>query len=96
MSFYFLEPARDELNEATAYYEAQRVGLGEQFAQEVQNAIQRILDYPEAWARLSKNARCCRINRFPYGVVYTTRGEDILIVAVMHLHRKPGYWKDRL
>ncbi len=36
------------------------------------------------------------MNRFPYGVVYTVRGADLVIIAVMHLRRKPGYWQGRL
>jgi plasmid stabilization system protein ParE len=96
MIFSFLQPAKDELNEAIAYYEAQREGLGEEFAQEIINTVQRILDHPKAWSNLSGNIRRCRTNPFPYGVVYQIRGDDILIVAIMHLHPRPGYWKDRL
>jgi plasmid stabilization system protein ParE len=92
----FHQEARDELEQATAHYEKQREGLGEEFAQEVERTIQRILDFPEAWSTLSSTVRRCRLDRFPYGIVYTIVGDDILIVAVMHLRRRPGYWKDRL
>jgi plasmid stabilization system protein ParE len=96
MNYYFLEPAKQELEEVVAYYEQQREGLGEEFALEFKSALQRILNHPLAWTTLSKNIRRCRTNRFPYGIVYNLQGDDIVIVAVMHLHRKPGYWKDRL
>jgi hypothetical protein len=96
MKFLLLEPARNELAQAIAYYESQRAGLGEEFRLEITQAIQKILDHPTAWAPLSKSTRCCPTSRFPYGIVYNIRGEDILIVAIMHLHRKPGYWKNRL
>jgi hypothetical protein len=45
---------------------------------------------------LSANVWRCRVNRFPYGLVYEVSGEEIVIVAVMHLHRRPGYWRDRV
>jgi hypothetical protein len=96
VNYSFLEPARDELEEATTYYEGQRPGLGEEIAREVELAIQRIVNLPEAWTLLAPNIRRCRINRFPYGLVYTVRPEGIVIIAVMHLRRMPGYWKDRL
>jgi hypothetical protein len=96
VTYSFLEPARDELAEVIAHYEGQRPGLGEEFAQEVENTIRRILNLPGAWTQLAPNIRRCRTNRFPYGLVFTVRGEEVLIIAVMHLHRKPGYWKDRL
>ncbi|HAK44654.1 MAG TPA: hypothetical protein DCO79_01865 [Spirochaeta sp.] len=33
---------------------------------------------------------------FPYGIIYSYSTEEIIIIAVMHLHRKPDYWKSRL
>lgn len=96
MSLIFLEPARDELDEAAAHYDRERAGLGDEFSEEATNAIQRIMRFPGAWTALSDTVRRCRLNRFPYGIVYTVRGEDIIILAVMHLRRKPGYWQDRL
>jgi plasmid stabilization system protein ParE len=96
MRYSFLEPAQRELEEAIAHFEQQRVGLGAEFRDEVRDATQRIVDFPEAWPLLSATVRCCRTKRFLYGVVYTIREKEILIVAVMHLHRKPRYWKDRL
>jgi len=35
------------------------------------------------------------VRRFPYGVVYRKTPSVIRILAVMHLMRKPGYWKER-
>ncbi len=96
MIAYFLDAAKAELEEAVSSYEHERKGLGEGFALEAEDALARILQFPHAWSALSKNVRRCRLNRFPYGIVYSLQNEEILIVAVMHLHRKPGYWKNRL
>lgn len=96
MAVTFLAPARAEFVEAVAYYESQKQGLGSQFAEEVKHTIQRILQYPEAWSPISKRTRRCRTNKFPYGVIYQVRGDVLLIVAVMHFHREPRTWKDRL
>jgi hypothetical protein len=62
---------------------------------EVHRSIERILQYPEAWSPLSPNTRRCRKNKFPYGVVYQLRGDVLLVVAVMHLHRQPERWRAR-
>ena len=96
MNFVFLAAAQTELEDAFDYYESERKGLGNEFAKEVSRTIQLILNHPLAWSKLSKQTRRCRTRRFPYGVVYQVRGGIILIVAMMHLSRKPGYWKDRL
>ncbi len=96
MEVKFLAPAQAELEEAVAYYETQKEGLGSQFTEEVKRTIQRILQYPEAWALISRRTRRCRTNRFPYGVIYQVRGDVLLIVSIMHLHREPRSWRRRL
>jgi hypothetical protein len=92
----FLAPAKAEFLDAISYYNMQSEGLGYEFAAEVKKTIERIIQYPEAWAKLSKRTRRCRTNRFPYGVIYQIREEVLLIVAVMHMGREPHGWKSRL
>jgi hypothetical protein len=41
----------------------------------------------------SARVRRYRLNRFPYGLVYAVLDNEIVIVAIMHLHRKPDYWQ---
>ena len=50
---------------------------------------------PESAPRIGGEFRRRRVRKFPYGIVYTTRGNIIAVVAVMHLHREPGYWKSQ-
>lgn len=96
MTVSFLEAARRDLRAAVSYYEGQRPGLGREFREEVRAAIERIRALPEAWHPLSENTRRCRTRRFPYGLIYQVQGEEVLIVAVAHLHRDPDYWKDQI
>ena len=96
MKIAFLSVAAAELTDAVAFYNQQSEGLGFQFAVEVQRTIERIAEFPEAWPVLSKRTRRCRMRRFPYGLIYHVRDETLLIVAVMHLHRHPDAWRDRL
>lgn len=96
MNVRFLDAARGDLRDAVRYYEAQRAGLGGEFRSEVRSAIERIKNFPEAWRSLSPNTRRCRLHRFPYGVIYQASADDLVIVAVAHLHREPQHWKDRI
>jgi hypothetical protein len=96
MMVEFLDPAATELINAIVYYNSESEGLGYEFAAEANRTIGRMMEYPNAWASLSRRTRRCRTNRFPYGVVYQLQGDLILIVAVMHLHREPETWKGRL
>lgn len=94
MIIRFLSPAKVELDESYAYYESQQNGLGQNFLDEVFFAVNRIKDNPMAWTKISKRTRRCLVNRFPYGIIYQIRNEEILVLAVAHLHRRPKYWKE--
>ena len=96
MKVDFLDPAKSEFADAIVYYNEQSEGLGYEFAAEVKRTISRIIQYPDAWAPLSRRTRRCRTNRFPYGIIYQVTTKTILIVAVMHLHKDPESWKSRL
>jgi len=96
MKYSFHPAAEKELNEAIDYYEECKNGLGLEFAKEVYTAIQNILLFPTAWSPLSENTRRCLTNRFPYGIIYHIANEEIFIIAIMQLNRKPEYWKERM
>jgi hypothetical protein len=36
------------------------------------------------------------LRSFPIKLVYTVRDEALLLVAVFHARRRPGYWLERL
>jgi len=92
----FLEVAQWELDEAVEFYNAEVAGLGDAFLVEVLSTIDRIRRFPEVWHPLSGQTRRCQLRRFPYGLIYTAEGDELLILAVANLHRRPGYWRDRL
>lgn len=96
MIIQFLEPAEAEFTEAVNFYNTQAEGLGFEFADEIQATIERIIEFPEAWSLVSQRTRRCRTKRFPYGIIYQVRGNTLLIIAVMHLHREPQSWKTRI
>jgi len=70
--------------------------LGDRFAAEVRSAIRRVVETPERWRVLEEDVRRCLVRVFPYSVLYTIEADFILIVAVMHGKRQPGYWRYRL
>lgn len=85
-----------ELKEAMEFYESARTGLGAEFLAEVEAAIRLIESFPLAWTPLSPRTRRCRTYRFPYGLFYQVRQDEILIVSVMDLRRDPKRWEQYL
>jgi plasmid stabilization system protein ParE len=95
MKIRVLSAAEADLADAVDYYNAECAGLGFEFAAEVRQTLGRIAEYPEAWPRLTARVHRCLVHRFPYGVLYEPRAEEILVVGVMHLRRAPTRWQTR-
>jgi plasmid stabilization system protein ParE len=92
----FTSSAEAELREAIGFYEAAENGLGARFLDEVEAAAARIVAHPAAWTAMSPRTRRCRTHRFPYGLFYQIRTDEILIVSVMDLRRDPQRWEQHL
>ena len=91
------QPASEEFTEAVRWYEERRRGLGAEFFDAVSAAMLLIEARPEIGTSLSPDALTRRllVARFPYQIVYHLTSTEIVIVAVAHLKRRPGYWKRR-
>jgi hypothetical protein len=96
MDYSFLSESKTELLQAVEYYEQCSTGLGLEFSEEVYSSIKQILRFPLAWSSSSKNTRRCLTKRFPYGIIYAINEDSIIIIAIMHLNRKPNYWHKRI
>ena len=89
--------AEADLDQAFQFYNSRRPGLGERFVAEFRHAINRILQHPRAWHPMDETYRRCQLHRFPYGVIYRIddAAQEIVVVAVMHMHRQPDAWRRR-
>jgi len=91
----FLPEAEREMLEAAEYYESQASGLGVDYLSEVERTAQAISESPMGWPIVEGEIRRRLVQRFPFGVLYRIDPEEVVIVAVAHLRRKPGYWRKR-
>ena len=87
-----------ELSEAQKWYEKAREGLGREFIIEVDRALAEIgngtaptLAHPDV-----PEVRRALLRRFPYWLVILERGGELIVLAVAHTRRRPGYWRDRV
>ncbi len=95
-NLHFLEPAEEEMLNAAFFYESQAKNLGLDFLRIIGNTLKDISKNPLQWPIIDCGVRRRLINRFPYAILYRLDGNQIVIVAIMHLHRRPNYWLKRL
>ena len=95
MNYSFHPHAERELEEIDSHYDSILHELGNQFREDVEMTIARILKFPNGWQPLSQVVRRCRLTGFPYGIVYRATRDEIRVLAVMHHRRRPNYWKNR-
>lgn len=89
-------PAVDqEVIEAVDYYRAIDFPLSARLVQEFEDAIRRIVQFPEGWKEIGTGLRRCALKKFPFVVIYTYRHDEIIIIAFANTHRRPDYWRDR-
>jgi plasmid stabilization system protein ParE len=87
------------INEARAarnWYARRSVAVAERFMAELDRAIEKISEKPDSWPKYLLGTRCFRLRRFPFLLVYWQTGSSVLILAVAHGKRRPGYWRKRL
>jgi toxin ParE1/3/4 len=93
--------AREELTAAAERYDARRPGLGLDFVAEVTRAVASIREHPEAWPcwqglKIRVPVRKFVLKRFPFTLSYIVHEKTIVVLAVAHGRRRPGYWRARL
>ena len=96
MRYEFHPEALKEYDQAAHYYAEQQPGLDLSFIICAEEAIELILEDPCRWRAFDDDVRRCLTRMFPYGILYTIEPDFVLIVAVAHCSREPGYWKDRI
>lgn len=89
--------AEAEVAEAAAHYEAISPVLRDGLEAELTRALRLLAEFPLIGAPLSsgRGLRRLVVDRFPYTLIYHTDGADLIVLAVAHQSRRPGYWRAR-
>jgi len=88
--------AREEYIQAITDYETISSRLGNRFHDEIERLFDEIEHSPSLYRHIERPFQRHFSTAFPYAVIYVQEPERIHIIAVMHMHRKPGYWKHRV
>ena len=88
--------AQSEFLAAVEYYEKCQDGLSRRFRLTVESHVVRICEMPFLFRVFHPPFRRCLISQFPYSIIFSVEPNFIMIVAVAHTKRKPGYWNARI
>lgn len=87
--------AEEDLEDAAAWYESQRAGLGQQFLDEVLKALETIAEVPLVYSVIYRNTRRAWMRRFPFGIFYQVESDGVIVIAIIHGSRHPRRWQGR-
>ena len=96
LSLRFTDDALFDIEEITKWYEDQRKGLSYDFELCLEAGINEITRTPLAFQKRYKNVKILFINRFPYGIHYVLKSDEIIVIGVFHTSRSPKNWSKRL
>src|SRR5947209_7388579 len=88
--------AAAEFEEAVAWYENEKAGLGSRFKQAVLGTIELVQRNSRAYPRVHKRLRRAIVKHFPYCVLYTPERTAVRVIAVFHMHQDPDTWRSRV
>ena len=101
MLLRFLEDALVEYEDAVEYYERVQAGLGDAFVRDVEETLAITLELPEMGSPVrgapdNVIVRRRLVKRFGVEINYVILESELVVVAIFHSKRHPGYWRDRL
>ncbi len=96
MTCLFHPGADDEFAEAVRYYSQVSPELGVRFYQEMERLLREVCLDPKRFRIFDPPVRRHVSRDFPYAVIFIAKPGHIWIVALMHMKRRPGYWRERL
>ncbi len=101
MTIRFHPEATRELIAATDWYENAQEGLGTALLVEITRALDLVAEQPLRWPlwpglKADTQIRRFLLARFPFAIAYLSLGQEIVVLAVAHVRRQPGYWRTRI
>ena len=96
MRYEFHPGALAEFEDAAIYYAGCQLGLELRFIQCVESTFRQLCASPTRGRLFDQDVRRCLVHVFPYAILYSIESDYILIIAVMHCSREPGYWRHRI
>lgn len=87
--------AEADIRDAYSYYESCRPGLGHEFLLCIEAGMNSICRAPSQYRVVHREVRRVIVHRFPFGIYFTVRNNQVVVLAVMHARRSPSVWRQR-
>lgn len=95
-SVRFHRLATSEYRSARNWYRQRNATVALRFRDAVDSAVNRIGADADSHPILVDEIRWVGVRRFPYILVFVRESmESLLVLALVHAKRRPGYWKRR-
>ena len=91
----YLTGARGDFDESFNWYAQRSVGAAIGFASSIDEAIDRVTEDPHRFPFTSGGCQYCSLNRYPFRIVFRDEPNRLIVVAIAHAKRRPGYWRNR-
>jgi plasmid stabilization system protein ParE len=92
----WLDEATEESRESYRWYAERSIRAATGFVAELDRAVEAISENPERYPTHLHGTRRYLLRRYPYIVVYRVEAVRVVVVAVQHCKRQPGYWAGRI
>jgi plasmid stabilization system protein ParE len=81
--------------EALCWYAERSQRAAEGFNAEFDKALELIGADPSRFPHCDVRHRFYLMDRYPYQIIYRDEGDEVVVIAVAHVKRKPRYWAGR-
>ena len=90
-----------EIEAGVVWYETRELGLGRAYFAEVERVALGAAEAPSTWPLFSDIRPNLKVRRrvlrtFPYVLAYKVHGDALVVIAVSHARRRPGYGLKRV
>ncbi len=87
--------AEQEYLSALAWYQERSPTGAINFENAFERAIRIIIEAPHRWPIYLAGCKRYALHQFPF-IIVSTLGSHLVVLAVAHGHRRPGYWMNRI
>lgn len=96
MNARFIDACLAEIDEAIKWYANQGPELPERILSELQDAVEKLTPFPDAFHMVVDPYRRIRLSKFPYALFFRVDPAEIVIVGFFHQHSDQTKWRGLL